>query len=145
MERLPVRTPFGSLWTLQRAVDRLFDDAFYRVGLGQTGEQRPALDLYETEDTVVVRAAVPGFAAEDIHVTLLGDTLTIKGEARSEREEENRNYIHRERRTASFQRSIALPHGVTGEAKAEFENGVLTLTLPKPEEVKPKTVQITAK
>jgi len=104
MERLPVRTPYSGLWTLQRAVDSLFDDAFYRVGLSEAREQQPALDMYETEDAVVVRAAVPGFAPENIQVTLIGNALTIKGEAQSESEEEKRSYIHRERRTASFQR-----------------------------------------
>jgi len=143
MNRLPVRSPYGRLWSLQRAVDRLFDDAFYRAG--ETEEGRPALDMFETEDAVVVKAAVPGFGPDDIDVSITGNTLTIKGQLSAEQEKEEHNYIFRERHMASFSRALTLPHEVGAEATAQFENGVLTLTLPKPEEVKPKTVQVKVK
>lgn len=144
MNRLPVRYPYNRIWPWQRTVDRLFDDAFYRVGELPAAEQ-PALDMFETEEAVVVKAALPGFAPEDIQISVTGNTLTIKGESLEEKEEQQRNYIHRERSVASFQRVVSLPHEVGAEATAEFENGVLTLTLPKPEEVKPKSIQITVK
>lgn len=144
MERLPVSTtPYRNIWSLQRAVDRLFDEVFRASG-AET-QELPALDMYETDDAVVVKAAVPGFKPEQIQISVTGNMLTIKGESSEEKEEERRNYIHRERSTASFERVLMLPHDVAGEPTAEFENGVLTLTLPKPEEVKPKTVQIKAK
>ncbi len=144
MDRLPVRSP---MWPLQHAVDRLFDDEFYRSNMGDLLSAWPALDMFETDDAVVVKAAVPGFQPDDIQVSITGNALTIKGNVSKEHEDESkeRNYIFRERREASFSRTLALPHGVGPDATAEFENGVLTLTLPKPEEAKPKTVQIQAK
>jgi HSP20 family protein len=145
MNRLPVRSPYGRLWSLQRAVDRLFDDAFYRAGAGEADEGQPALDMFETEDAVVVKAAVPGFSPDDIDVSITGNTLTIKGQVSAEEDKEEQNYIFRERHMASFSRMLTLPHEVGAKATAQFENGVLTLTLPKPEEVKPKTIQVKVK
>jgi len=144
MDRLPARYPYGRLWSLQRAVDRLFDDAFSRAGGGES-ESQPALDMFETDEPVVVTAAVPGFAPEEIDVSITGDTLTIKGQCSAEEKKEEHNYIVRERRMASFSRTLTLPHEVGAEPTAKFENGLLTLTLPKPEEVKPKTVQVKIK
>lgn len=89
---------------------------------------------------------MPGVKPEDIDITITGDTLTIKGEVKAEEKVEKANYIRRERRYGAFSRSLTLPTSVVAEkAKAEFENGVLTLTLPKAEEVKPKTIKVKAK
>ncbi len=145
MNRLPVRSPYGRLWSLQRAVDRLFDDAVYRASAGEAEEGQPALDMFEAESAVVVKAAVPGFTPDDIDVSITGNTLTIKGQVSAEEDKEEHNYIFRERHMASFSRMLTLPHEVGAEATAQFENGVLTLTLPKPEEVKPKTIQVKVK
>jgi HSP20 family protein len=93
----------------------------------------------------VVKAAVPGFSPDDIDVSITGNTLTIKGQVSAEEDKEEQNYIFRERHMASFSRMLTLPHEVGAKATAQFENGVLTLTLPKPEEVKPKTIQVKVK
>jgi len=104
------------------------------------------VDIYETKDDVVVKASLPGVKPEDIEVSVVGDTLTIKGEVKEEKDIKEENYIRKERRYGSFCRSFTLPVSVDADkATAEFENGVLTLTLPKAEEVKPKTIAIKAK
>jgi len=130
-------------------MDRLFEESFVRPGGGRlapAGMEVPAVDVYQTDDAVVVKSAIPGIKPEDIDISITGDTLTIKGETRVEEEVNEENYIRRERRYGSFCRSLALPLPVvTEKAEAEFENGVLTLTLPKAEEVKPKAIKIKAK
>jgi HSP20 family protein len=141
--------PFRELVSLREAMDRLFEESFVRpVGgrLAPAGMEVPAVDVYQTDDAVVVKSAIPGIKPEDIDISITGDTLTIKGETRVEEEVNEENYIRRERRYGSFYRSLALPLPVvTEKAEAEFENGVLTLTLPKAEEVKPKAIKIKAK
>ena len=141
--------PFRELVSLREAMDRLFEESFVRpVGgrLAPAGMEVPAVDVYQTDDAVVVKSAIPGIKPEDIDISITGDTLTIKGETRVEEEVNEENYIRRERRCGSFYRSLALPLPVvTEKAEAEFENGVLTLTLPKAEEVKPKAIKIKAK
>jgi HSP20 family protein len=141
--------PFRELVSLREAMDRLFEESFVRpVGgrLAPAGMEVPAVDVYQTDDAVVVKSAIPGIKPEDIDISITGDTLTIKGETRVEEEVNEENYIRRERRYGSFCRSLALPLPVvTEKAEAEFENGVLTLTLPKAEEVKPKAIKIKAK
>lgn len=138
--------PFGELLAMQRRLDRLFGSMVPASSREDSFET--ALDMYETDNEVVVKVAVPGFSPDDIQVTLTGDTLTVKGEFKKEQEErdEKRNYIKREIRRGSFQRVVVLPSGIKGdETKAEFENGVLVLTVPKAEEVKPKTIQVKSK
>jgi HSP20 family protein len=141
--------PFRELVSLREAMDRLFEESFVRPGGGRlapAGMELPAVDMYQTDDAVVVKSAIPGIKPEDIDISITGDTLTIKGETRVEEEVNEENYIRRERRYGSFCRSLALPLPVvTEKAEAEFENGVLTLTLPKAEEVKPKAIKIKAK
>jgi HSP20 family protein len=141
--------PFRELVSLREAMDRLFEESFVRPGGGRlapAGMEIPAVDMYQTDDAVVVKSAIPGIKPEDIDISITGDTLTIKGETRVEEEVNEENYIRRERRYGSFCRSLALPLPVvTEKAEAEFENGVLTLTLPKAEEVKPKAIKIKAK
>jgi len=137
--------------SLREAMDRLFEESFLRPGFlggNDSASVLMPLDLYETQDDVVVKAAIPGVKPEDIEVTVTGDLLTIKGEFKSENEQrdEKRNYHRQERRFGSFSRQIALPSGVNADAcEADFENGVLTLKLPKAEEAKVKKVQITRK
>jgi len=130
-------------------MDRLFEESFVhpRAGwLTPFGAGTLAVDMYETDEDVVVKTSVPGVKPEDIDITITGDTLTIKGEVKAEEKIERANYIRQERRYGAFSRSLTLPTSVVAEkAKAEFENGVLTLTLPKSEEVKPKTIKVKAK
>jgi len=139
--------PFNELISLRDAMDRLFEESIVRPrSLWAAATEALTLDMYETKDDIVVKAVVPGVKPEDIDVSITGDTLTIKGEFKEEEGVEKENYIRRECRYGSFSRSISLPVPVkVDKASAEFENGILKLTLPKAEEVKPKTIQIKAK
>lgn len=140
--------PFSELTTVRDAMDALFDQALVRRPrslLTAMGESL-AVDMYETENEVVVKATVPGVKPEDIDVSVVGDTLTIKGETKEEENVERQNYIRRERRYGRFSRTLSLPsHVNTSKAEAEFEDGVLTLTLPKAEEAKAKTITVKSK
>jgi len=141
--------PFRDLVSLQEAMHRLFEESFVQSRVGwpaSVGMESLAVDMYETDEAIVVKTAVPGIKPEDLDVSIVGDTLTIRGETKAEGEIKKENYIRRERRCGSFCRSLAIPLPVmTDEAEAEFENGILTLTLPKAEEVKPKAIKVKAK
>lgn len=140
--------PFRDLISLREAMDRLFEEGWVRPREGWLlpTEGTLAIDMYETPDSVVVKSAVPGVKPEDIDITITGQTLTIAGETKTEEEVERENYIRRERRYGRFSRSIALPSGVQGEkAEATFEQGLLTLTIPKAEEAKPKVIKVKSK
>ena len=101
------------------------------------------LDMTENEDNIMVKASIPGVKPEDLEVTVNGDVLTIKGEMKADEEKHDERYHLRERRWGSFARSISLPAPVKADAvDAEYDNGVLILTLPKTEEVKPKRITI---
>jgi len=141
--------PAREMMTLRDAMDRLFDDAFTRPLRMYDGGQMsmPAVDMYQTDNEIVVKAAVPGAKADDVQINVTGEVLPIKG-ALGEKEEEvkEKAYHLRERRWGMFERTIALPTDVLADkAKAEFENGILTITLPKAEEVRPKTISIKTK
>jgi HSP20 family protein len=136
--------------SLREAMDRLFEESV--VGprwhpMWPSSEGAPlAIDMYQTDDAVVVSAATPGVTPEDIEIMVTGDTLTIKGETRFEEKVEKENYIRQERRYGRFERQLSLPVEVESDkAEALFENGVLTLTLPKAEAVKPKSIKINVK
>jgi HSP20 family protein len=136
--------------TLRDAMDRLFDDAFTRPfslvrNGGATWASLP-IDMYQTADDVVVKAVVPGIRPEDVQINITGDVLTIRGNVKQDEEQKDKAWHIREHRWGSFERSVGLPVPVVSDqAAAEFENGVLTITLPKAEEVKPKTINIRAK
>jgi HSP20 family protein len=138
--------PFRDLVSLREAMDRLVEDSFVspsRSWATTAGAGMLAVDVYQTDDDVVVKSAVPGVKPEDIDISLTGDTLTIKGESKFEEEVKEENFIRREMRYGSFARTVAVPVPVVADkAEAEFDNGVLTLTLPKAEEIKPKTIKI---
>jgi HSP20 family protein len=132
--------------TLREAMDRLFDDAFTHPFGTASGQHLPAVDLYQTDEAVVVQAAIPGLKADDVQISVTGDQLSLKGEFRSQTESKERTYHLREQRYGAFERTVNLPARVVAEkAKADFENGVLTITLPKADEVKPKTISVKAK
>ncbi len=138
--------PFREMVSLREAMDSLFENALITpYGSGQQGSQSAylPLDVTENEDNFVVKASVPGVNPEDIDVTVNGDVLTIKGEMKQEQENQNERYHMRERRWGSFSRSVSLPTQIKSDAvQAEYQNGVLTLTLPKADEVKPKRIAI---
>jgi HSP20 family protein len=140
--------PFRDMRRMHDMLDRMMDRSFLDwplYGREETEGFLP-LDVYQTDENVIVKATVPGIKAEDIQISITGDTLTIRGEANEEKEEEGAEYYLRERRSSKFARSITLPTSINADsAKAEFEDGVLLLTLPKIEEVKPKTITVKAK
>jgi HSP20 family protein len=130
-------------------LDRIMDDAYVSPrGNRELVEGLAPVDLYETEDEVVVKAMMPGMTAHDIQISVDRDVLTVRGESKHEEESEEGNgrvYHHRELRYQRFTRSIRLPILVNADkADAQFENGILTLTLPKAEEVKPKQITVKA-
>jgi HSP20 family protein len=144
--------PFAEFAGLSRAMDRMLGDlgsVRWRARLGPWADEPGYLtfpvDIWETDDKMVVRAALPGVRPEDAGISVSEGVLTIKGEAKSERTEEKQDYYCQEIRYGAFSRSIQLPVRVDPErAEAAFENGVLTVTLPKAEELRPKTIKIRA-
>ena len=141
--------PFTELMSLRQAMDRLFEDSFVRpsralAAIGEAGV--PTLDIYQTPNEVVVKAALPGLKPEDVSIDITGETLTIKGETKAEQEIKKEDYLYQERRYGAFYRSVVLPSGLKPDkAEATMEDGVLTLTIPKAEEVKPKKISVKAK
>jgi HSP20 family protein len=146
MSNLTRWEPAREMMTLREAMDRLFDDAFTRPFSMRDGWSAPAIDMYQTDDEIVVKASLPGIKADEVQINITGDVLTLKGEVKHQEESKDKAWHIREQRWGSFQRSVALPTNVVADkAKAEFENGILTITLPKAEEVKPKTITINTK
>jgi HSP20 family protein len=137
--------PFDELFTLRRAMDRLFDDDLFhpRTWRPVTVGAEPALDVTTTPDELVVRASLPGWKPDDVEITLTGSTLTISAEMAAEARSEDESWILNEIRRASFSRTLELPEGLLGDrASATYERGILTLRIPKAEEVKPKQIRI---
>jgi HSP20 family protein len=136
------------MMTLREAMDRLFDDAFTRPLSVRDGWSMatPAIDMYQTDNEVVVKASIPGIKAEEVQINVTGDILTLRGEVKHEEDRTDRAWHIREHRFGSFERSVGLPTTVKSDkAEAVFENGILTITLPKADEVKPRTINIKAK
>jgi HSP20 family protein len=135
--------------SLRQAMDKLFEDSFVRPSraLYALGEvEVPALDVYQTPNEVVVKATLPGVKPEDVSIDIIGETLTIRGESKAEQKIKKEDYLYQERRYGSFSRSVALPSGLKPDkAEATIEDGVLTLTIPRAEEIKPKAIKVKAK
>lgn len=137
--------PFHGLNTLQDQVNRLFEDSFARNRSGQAelASWAPAVDIYETENEVVVKADLPDVQEKDIDVRVENNTLTIRGERKFESEVHRENYLRVERAYGTFTRSFSLPNTVSTETiRAEYQNGVLSVHMPKREESKPRQVKI---
>ena len=138
-------SPFGEMVSLRNAMDRLFDETFWRptwVARGLDEHQVP-LDVQTTNDALVVKAALPGVKPEDVDITIDGNTLTISGKYEDEREESEQGYIVRELRRGTFSRSVALSSDLkSDQARASFDNGIVTLTIPKAEQAKPRRIPI---
>jgi HSP20 family protein len=126
-------------------MERLFDDRVFRpmwIGNVERGAE-PALDLFTTPDAVIAKVALPGVKPDDVEVTVGDGLVTIIGAFKEEHETGEAGYVHKELSQGKFSRSFSLPTTVNAEsAKAEFKDGLLTLTLPKIEEVKPKHVKV---
>lgn len=126
-----------------RDVDRLFD-AFFGGG-EQSRRWVPAIDLVEGEDHFVLKADLPGLSEDDVSIEVQDGMLTISGERKAEHESRERGWYRVERAFGSFSRSLTLPDGVDADAiSAKFDRGVLEVTIPKPEQRKPRRVQIGA-
>jgi len=138
--------PFRETLSLRDWMDRALEESWSRPVVGINGISTPAVDLYQTDDEVVVKATLPGVKSEDLNISVTGDVLTIRGEVKAESSSNEVNYHVRERSFGGFSRSLALPTAVLADkARAEFENGILSLTLPKADEVKPKTITVKSK
>jgi HSP20 family protein len=139
-------SPWDDFFTLRRTMERLFDDdARPRAWRATFAGAEPALDITTNKDELVVKASLAGWTPDDVEITLTGNTLTISGEMKEEERREEDSWILNEIRRGSFSRTFELPEGLVGErATASFEHGLLTLRIPKLEEIKPKQIKISA-
>ncbi len=139
--------PFREVSTLQERINRLFEDAFPRArdleeGLSR-GAWRPAVDIYEGETAVILKAELPGIRKEDVTVEIKDNVLTITGERTADAKVQAEKYYRRERTYGTFSRSFNLQYAVNPDKiKARFKDGVLEIELPKPEEEKPKQINV---
>jgi HSP20 family protein len=154
MSNLTRWEPVRQSMTLREAMDHLFDEAFtHPFSLMRDGGSTwasPAIDMYQTDHEVVVKAALPGIKADEVQINVTGDTtapvLTLKGEMKQAEERKDKTWHVREQRWGAFERSIQLPGGVIADkAKADFNDGILTITLPKSAEAKPRTITVKPK
>lgn len=142
---LPVWPGFGRLSTLRDEIDRLFEAPFSELARASNllSGWTPALDLREDKDNFFVKVEVPGMKKEDIEVSLHDGTLSISGERRNDPKFEGAEVYRAERFFGRFQRTLALPRPVaTDKIKAQYQDGVLSVTLPKAEEAKPKQIDV---
>ena len=138
--------PVREITSLQSEMNRLFNTFFDTPTPGNGGTPRrwiPAMDLVETEGDFVLKADLPGLKEEDVNIEVEENVLTVSGERKAEHEDKREGYVRVERSYGSFRRSLTLPKGVDAEAvTANFDNGVLEVHIPKPEERKPRRVAI---
>ncbi len=138
--------PFRDLRTLQEEVNRLFSTnltrAFDDEGIGR-GAWAPSVDIYENKDQIVLEAELPGMNQEDFDLSVENNIITLRGERKFEKTDEADNYHRVERSYGAFTRSFTLPQTVSAEgATAEYNSGVLRVTLPKREETKARRIQV---
>jgi HSP20 family protein len=134
--------PFRDMTQVQNQLNRLVD----QVWNGRQESWLPAVDVFDTKDAVVLKAELPGMDPDDIEIEVEDNVLTIKGERKFEETVDEERYYRVERRFGSFQRDLALPQGVKPEdIAAGYEDGILTVTVPKVEEQKPKRIEVKAK
>lgn len=138
-------SPFSELVSLRNAMDRLFDDTFARPGQLYGGfEGSMPLDVRSTPDGFEIEASLPGVRPEDVDITVEGGTLVISASTQSDEREERGDYLVHEIRRGNMSRTIALPSGYEADrATASFEHGVLKLSIPKAEQLKPRQIRIT--
>ena len=139
-------SPFGDLLTLRQAMDRLFEESYVRPGTWWRSDTQGVLplDVIATKEALVVKAAVPGIRPEDVDITITGDNLSITATHNEERKEEEGGYLFQELRRGTWSRTVSLPGDLETEAaSAAYENGVLTLTIPKSARAKPRQIRLT--
>src|SRR5258705_4988656 len=135
--------PFRSTSGLESQVSRIFNELFGRSQESNLTSWAPAVDIYENEHELVVKADLPDVKPEDLDIRVENNILTIRGERKVEKKVDEENYLRVERSYGSFTRSISLANTVNSEAiKADYKDGVLTLTIPKREEAKPKQIKV---
>ncbi len=137
--------PFKNITTLQDRINRLFEDAFPQP---QTADDlcawRPLVDIYETENGVVIQADLPGVSREEVSLEVKENILILKGERLGDAEAKEEQYYRRERGIGTFHRAFTLRHSIAPETiKASMKNGVLKIEVPKPEQEKPHQVRVT--
>jgi HSP20 family protein len=138
--------PFRDMVASQREFDRLFREAFNPAvteGELSTRTWAPPVDIYENGDNLVLKAELPGINADDVEIRVENNTLYLKGERKFEKEVKEQNYHRVERSYGTFTRTFSLPNSIDADkVAANFKDGVLTLTMPKKEEAKPKTIKV---
>jgi len=138
--------PFRDLMTLREKMNRLFEEAFITRGEEKelvSGTWTPSVDIYETENALILSAEVPGIVEDDIEIKIENNTLTLHGERKFEKETKEENFHRIERAYGSFHRSFTLPNYIDQDKiKAEHENGILKITMPKKTEMKPRKVKV---
>jgi HSP20 family protein len=138
--------PFRNLVDIQGEVNRLLDTFVGRPMNAATAQGRtwlPAVDMHETKDNLVLKVELPGVREKDVSVSITGDLLTIRGERRWEDESKDQKFLHVERVYGQFERLIQLPMAVQADkVKAAYRDGILEITLPKAEELKPREIKI---
>ncbi len=133
-------SPFREIEMLEREINRMFNDFFRGV---ETGYEYPLIDVVDTKDELVIYAELPGVNKDDVKVKIHNNILTISGERKEPELPEKANCLIREREFGKFMRSVRLPYPVdVSKVSAEYKDGILKITLPKKEEVKPKEIQI---
>ena len=136
--------PFRGVTTLQDQINRLINEAFDRTSdEANLTTWAPAVDIYETEHELVVKSDIPEIKPEELDIRVENNILTIRGERKFEKKVNEDNYLRVERSYGSFSRSFSLANTVNADAiKADYKNGVLTLSIPKREEAKPKQIKV---
>jgi len=148
MNALTRWNPYGDMMNLRDQMDRLFEDTFNLLPSTRTRFQTPRIwglqmDVSETDDAYIVKAATPGITPDDLEITLANNVLTIKGEIEADEEREGEVFHMRELRYGSFSRSLTLPDQVNADdVEANVENGILTVFVPKSEGSKPKRIPV---
>ena len=137
--------PFAGLGEVQQEMNRLFDSFFGRPTVVQAADRMwlPLTDMYETKDDLYVSFELPGIREKDVHVSITGDVLTVRGERKWDKELKEESYHRLERVYGKFERAIPLPIPVQADkVKATYREGVLEIKLPKAEEIKPKEIKV---
>ncbi len=141
---IPAWSPFRDLVNMQRELGRVFDNLFSDTeGNIMVSDWAPRVDVMENQDSYTIKAELPGVNKNDVKITLHENVLSIRGEKKQEKEEKDLNFHRVERSYGSFERQFALPTGVKSEKiDASYRDGILTITLPKVEEAKPREIEV---
>ncbi|MBW2606820.1 MAG: Hsp20/alpha crystallin family protein [Deltaproteobacteria bacterium] len=139
--------PFRNVAALQDRINRIFDESFSRTADLEDdismSAWKPSVDIYETDEAIILKAELPGIKKEDVSVEVKDNILTLKGERAEEKEIKEKNYYRKERAFGTFNRAFNLQHRIQPDKiKARFKDGVLEIEIPKPEEEKPKQITV---